>query len=209
MEPFSYPNSNHAPAAPATEPAQTAQQSTEQPTAAESRVFAYENSNPPADQTTGQDNTAPKGDGLEAALAARKERQAESFYSAQSMYSDVLPDDPHGSPEQKALAHEFREVFADWRASSQDARELVAAAERLKELPTEATLKGWENEALGELRRTYGADANSALADAQKLVARDPRVAAFLDAFGLGSHPQVVSTLARLARQQKAQGKLK
>jgi hypothetical protein len=197
---FSYPNSDH-------KPAPGASQTTQQPAPAqppqERAAFSYPNSDhKPAER--------PVDDGLsDAARAAREERKSESFYSAQGMYRDVLPAAPDATPEQKQAIEEWREVVADWQASSTDVRELVNVVSGLNELPTEETVAGWERDAKAELHRTFGKDADKALADAQALVARDPRVAQFLAVTGLGSHPRFVATLARLARSQRASGRLK
>lgn len=73
----------------------------------------------------------------------------------------------------------------------------------------EGTAAGWGASAADALVREFGANANTVLADAKLLIARDPRLGRFLDASGLGNHPEVVLQAARIARSQIASGKLK
>lgn len=97
-------------------------------------------------------------------------------------------------------------VLADLEVPPVEAAGLV----RLAMLdPDEATVSGWQGDARDALIREFGDDASAALDDAKLLIARDPRLANFLDASGLGSHPEVVLKAAHIARAQIASGKLK
>lgn len=63
--------------------------------------------------------------------------------------------------------------------------------------------------AVAEVQRRYGPDAARKLADAQKLVNRDPRLATILSKTGLGDSPKVVVRLVEIAASQRAAGKLR
>lgn len=112
-------------------------------------------------------------------------------------------------PQQRGVNQELAHIFADLEVSATDARSIVGLADQLAASPPDdATAAKWKQDSLTRLREVYGKDHEQALADAQKLVHRDPRVAAMLDQNGLGSHPRVVETIAALARQAKGRGRL-
>lgn len=60
-----------------------------------------------------------------------------------------------------------------------------------------------------DLKQQYGKEFANKLADAQRLVNRDPRLAGFLVATGLGDNPKVIRKMIELAAAQRAAGKLK
>jgi hypothetical protein len=76
--------------------------------------------------------------------------------------------------------------------------------------PPDAETEGkWANESWSALVRQHGQkEANALLADAQKLVARDPRVKALLEITRLGSPSKIVAKLVALARSEKGRGRL-
>lgn len=125
------------------------------------------------------------------------------------------------SPEMKAATDAWRGVARDIGASPDQVRDLRDAfftgleqaytnnALDERGMPDAATREQWATEAMSELQREFGAEAESALTDAKKLIARDPRLADFLQVTGLGSNPRWVATLAALARRQRMQGKLR
>ncbi|SEI96364.1 hypothetical protein [Paraburkholderia diazotrophica] len=111
----------------------------------------------------------------------------------------------------KAIATEFREVFADLGASPDDAKQLVIfAAQHNANMPVDnAADARLAASAADALVRQYGSEADSALRDAQRFVARDPRLGRMLDETRLGNDPQTVLKVVQLARSAKMRGELK
>jgi hypothetical protein len=72
--------------------------------------------------------------------------------------------------------------------------------------PDDARLGQWEADATDALRREFGAEAPRALADAQRLVASDRKLHDLLHSTGLGSHPQVVVQIAKVATARRKAG---
>lgn len=106
-----------------------------------------------------------------------------------------------------AAAAEFREVFADFGASPQDAKELVDTVTRFGAEPMTTERDATNtNSAIQILNEHYGTDAKAALATAQEMIARDPRIARMLDTTRLGNDPQTVLKLVQLARSAKMRG---
>lgn len=142
--------------------------------------------------------------------AADRDRQ---MFDAQGMYSDVSLDVPAGDEYRElhqAAQHEAREVFADLGMPVEDARQVIDTfRQHTRTPPSEETVKGWQTETVGQLRREFGADAARALQDAHQLATRDPRVLATIEAAGLGDNPAIVLRLARLARVERQRGRLK
>ncbi len=99
-------------------------------------------------------------------------------------------------------------VFADLALNADDARHVVSLATMDEPTPEEAA--AWPGAAKAALQGEYGPDGwEQALADARRLVGRDPRLKDFLNRTGLGDHPDVVRIAARQARAAIASGKLK
>lgn len=132
----------------------------------------------------------------------READQNRKLYSPQNAYADALPnnlfDNAEGASDaQKAAAvAELREMAHDVGYQLQDVREFMIL---MNQPPPDAkTVEAWKAEAAKRLGEVYGAGASKALAAAQALVARDPRVAYELQATGLGNHPDVILKFARL-----------
>src|SRR5688572_9381419 len=97
-------------------------------------------------------------------------------------------------------------MLADYSLIDSEAREIGGLIDRYEQTPASDETSGkWAQEAWATLIRTHGsADAASAaLADAQKLIKRDPRVAAILNATRLGNHPRIVLKAVALAKSEK------
>lgn len=153
--------------------------------------------------------------------ALREADPSRRMYSAQTAYATDLPDadfeavvgqkGPDGSPftQEQAVqaAATFREIAADLTLSATDVRELVPIFKA--ERPTEEAQAAFRAESFRWLNATHGDQAGFALAAAQSLVSRDPRVAALLDNAGRGDDPRVVRTIVTAALKQVAAGKLK
>ena len=106
-----------------------------------------------------------------------------------------------------AVAAEYREVFADIGASTQDAQEIVDAVGRFTAEPMAPERDATNtNSAIQILNEHYGTDAKAALATAQEMIARDPRFARVLEISRLGNDPQTVLKIVQLARSAKMRG---
>lgn len=108
-----------------------------------------------------------------------------------------------------AVSTELRMLAGDAGMSAVQVREfadLVKAREANP--PTEEQLAASEKETLHALHREFGADAKARLEEAKALVARDSRVSAIIDHYGLGSDLKTVRMIIDLARSQKIAGRL-
>jgi hypothetical protein len=204
FEPFPYANSDHADApaataAPAAAPAATA---ADQPAAESTKPFAYLEQNKP------EPKGAPADAVPENIRALREQDSDRRMFGAQKAFADVIPIGNDWPEENKQAAAEWREILQDASLGTNEAKELVGIATSQREVPSAEVKAGWEASARAELQRVYGRDAEAVLADAMRLVQRDPRVAQFLEQTGLGSHPAYVMHAARIARQEKAKGRL-
>jgi hypothetical protein len=142
--------------------------------------------------------------------ALREADSARAMFSPQKTYADAIKSGPDWPAENQAAAAEWREVAADFELSTDQTRELAELVYGMQELPSEQTRGEWWADAQRELRRAYGEQgAQEALADAQRLIERDPRVACFLRETGLNAHPRVVMLVAEKARSARTRGKLK
>jgi hypothetical protein len=119
-------------------------------------------------------------------------------------------ENTEGDPAVKAvIAHETREWFADFGASTEDAQQIIDSVSRFSAEPiTPERDAANANDAIGALNREFGNDAADALKAAQQMVMRDPRLVRVLDESRLGNDPAIVVKLAHLARSQRARGKL-
>lgn len=115
-----------------------------------------------------------------------------------------------GSPTAATDTRAWQEIAADFGLPPERAREFVGLVEDArKRAPDDATVERWSSEAMQHVRLTYGHRADDMLADAKRLVARDPRVSKLLNESGLGSHPRVVRLFVERAASLKALGRLK
>ena len=85
--------------------------------------------------------------------------------------------------------------------------EAVAAV--TQELPPPERVQEWAGQSMELLRAEYGDDAGQILKDMRTMVGADPMAKAYLDMTGLGSHPGIVTTLAKSARAFRLAGKFK
>ncbi|CAN7429090.1 hypothetical protein LJR034_002638 [Caballeronia sp. LjRoot34] len=145
-------------------------------------------------------------------VAKLRDTPERRLFSAQGSFASVqleaaMKDVALDSAVKTAVAAEYRENFADFGASPQDARELVDAASRFGAEPMTADRDiANTNSAIQILNEHYGTDAEAALATAQEMIARDPRIARMLDATRLGNDPQTVLKIVQLARSAKTRG---
>jgi hypothetical protein len=147
-------------------------------------------------------------------LALREADPNRRMYSAQMTYKSDLPDSVFDSVEGEGITPElrqqvagvWREVCADMELSTQDVAALVGIFQAPP--PTPEVQEANRAAATKWLIEAHGDGAGAALAAAQALVARDPRVAALLDR-GAGDDPRVVKKVVAAALRQVASGKLK
>lgn len=100
-------------------------------------------------------------------------------------------------------------VFTDIGAGRDDVARFAGLASGMATTPPTPEQKlAWERAAVKDLRAEYGTNFDSVMRDATLMVRRDPRLAQFLDATHLGSHPAVVVRMVELARAQRAKGLL-
>lgn len=133
------------------------------------------------------------------------------LYPDSTAFGSVVPDDMFAGadlpPEKRqAAVKELRGMLADTGLSPAEAQQLLNRSAHVR-----ADGKNDEQrrkETRMELSREFG-DAKQALADAEKLLARDPRFAKFIRVRGLGNDAEAVKLLARAARSQRFAGKLK
>lgn len=142
---------------------------------------------------------------------------ARRMFSAKSMYGDSVKFDEvplDATAEERAAIeqsnNEALEILADYEFSGAEANQVIDLFRQAAvNPPSDEQRAAWRADAEQQLRRAYGSDASHTLALAKQLVARDPRARALLEATGLGDHPDVVMKITRVARSQKASGKLK
>lgn len=137
-----------------------------------------------------EDQFGPNGGAVrELALAVNPRGTATELESQQASLAAVLTDLGLGRDDVSQLAS-----FAEANARKPLTPEEIAAHQR-------TTVK--------ELRQELGEGFDDAMADAQKLVKRDPRLFEFLGVTGLGSNPWVVRRLVELGQTARARGQLK
>jgi hypothetical protein len=150
----------------------------------------------------------------EAIRALRESDTEREQFRAANAYTALLDDlaaTARDVPDEyKAVINkEIGEVFADLRFSGDDARLFINTLSGITRPPDEASLRKSEAETYARLVEQHGeGGAKQALALAQKLALRDPRVATLLDASGLGSDLGIVNLFVRLAREERARGRL-
>ncbi|MDR5743275.1 hypothetical protein QCE73_08920 [Caballeronia sp. LZ029] len=186
---------------------QAAPQPAAEPAAIESETASEkpQESAPQAEQTA----TEPGKPELPDAIRELRDDPTRRMFSPQGTFASVPLEDAMANvaadPEVKAaVAHEFREIFEDIGASPQDAHELVTAARAFTAEPVTPERDASNvNSAIDALNRQYGKDAKSALATAQAMINRDPRLAQMLDRTRLGNDPKTVLKIVALARSNR------
>ena len=151
-------------------------------------------------------------------VSALREAQPERRLYKTTGYEDAVPDDafigsekPHEARVQ--AASEMRQVFADIGLAPVEVRQLMnRAAEVRNSGISEQQARG---EARKQLARQFGPgpdaqrQADAAMADARRLVTRDPRFTRWLVQSGLGNDSETLVQFAKLATSQRAKGFLK
>jgi len=146
----------------------------------------------------------------------RKGDAARQLFTGASMHGELREDfermvDPMlPEADRGARVAELSEMVADFNASHADVRMLLDHARTLaRELPSPEQETEMQHQCREALRDRYGRDAEQVAEDARLLVARDPRLAEWLEETGLGNVPDVVLRFAELARSERGRGRLK
>ncbi len=137
-----------------------------------------------------------------AVQALRDGDPARRLFDAGAMLADKVPD---GSLGENINHDEARQVLVDLGVDSIEAGQLPQLV-REAEQADDATRASWRAEAEALVAQLYSpADLDAA----RRLVLRDERVRDWLEATGLGNHPEVVSRFIQMARSARAAGQLK
>lgn len=126
---------------------------------------------------------------------------------------DGMLDGKGVDPEQAAIVvQEWREVAQDLLAVPGEARAFLSVVRENGAMGTVAqeTIAQWETDAVARLVEQHGErQAARLLADAKKVVSRDPLLVRTMNINGLGSHPKVVELMVNAAQRLRTAGKLK
>ncbi len=137
-------------------------------------------------------------------------RLSDACTRASTAYGSALKPVFDGERDAASAIEEWSETMADMEIGVNEAAAVAGLANTYRRAPaSDDVVQSWATDAMSQVRQRYGADADRRLADAQRLVARDPRVADFLMQSGLGSHPKVVMTAIERAASLRAAGRLK
>ncbi len=112
------------------------------------------------------------------------------------------PDAAHES------ATEWAQTFNRYGLASSESNDLTEIAVGVMSGAVEPDRQAWANDARSTLTSEYGESAEAILEASRKLVAQDKPLFAYLDRTGLGSHPRIVSLIARKAHALRKAGKL-
>jgi hypothetical protein len=187
-----------------------------------SSVFSYPNSDhvheTPAPASPARVE-APRGEAQDDLPPAVRELRAqrEGWFKPENDYRDAGLEDAFAAfdltdQERAAVVGEYKQIFSDLGFTTSDAREVMDLARTvIDNPPDEVTESAWQNEAWNELVKTNGGvkGAKEALELAQRLVQRDPRFAAALEATRLGNSPRMILKMVEKARAERARGRLR
>ena len=133
------------------------------------------------------------------------------LYSQNAEFNTVVPDDMFAGADmptekRQAAVKELRGMLADTGLAPAEANQLL---NRTGHVRVEGkTVEQQRREARAALAKQYD-NPDQALADARKLIARDPRFSKFIERRGLGNDADSILIIARAARSQRLAGKLK
>lgn len=116
---------------------------------------------------------------------------------------DLGADSDIDEDERQAAVETMRDIARTNGATVSDLQVVMSAHRSAPEHLTPEVVTGWEREAQGRLTKAYGARAGQVLADTRALVAKDARLAAYLEVSRLGSHPDVVMKLAAKSQARR------
>jgi hypothetical protein len=123
-------------------------------------------------------------------------------------FVDAIDTEGMTDAQKATIGREWAEMGQDLGASSADLGTILTAVKQgLRSTPEERARQ--REESVRRITQMYGKDAPQVIADARQLIARDPRFTSILRNAGVGDHPEAVTVLARLARSERAKGRLK
>jgi hypothetical protein len=147
--------------------------------------------------------------------AIRDADPARVLYAPEKQYGPALEEiavsvNPGGTREQLEDGKvAFAAVAQDVGFNTDDIQMLAARARALRSTPpTPTETARMQLEAQRQLREVYADRHDEALNDAKLLVARDGRLATFLERTGLGNEPSTILRLVELARVARSRGHL-
>lgn len=143
------------------------------------------------------------------------ERDARRMYDAQLAFKNVIPEQPDEAFEAAGISaedgrhglRELREMAADFELGASDIEDIRGWVTSMQRDPQPAELQ--RADAMAALEKEFGRDAQRALADAKKLLRRDPRTLRVLTALGLLNHPGAAVLIAKKAHAARSAGRLK
>ena len=152
-----------------------------------------------------------KAEALTPAVAALRTEPARRMYDPIKTYqsagvASLFAGETNARDQVSALSN----VFADHDATPDEASSIVSLIRGIRaEPPTDVVVDAWGRDAMAQVNNRYGDRAQALLADARRLVARDPRVAKYLNDSGLGNHPRVISMVIEKAASLRNAGRFK
>jgi len=208
-QPQAKPAAPTTPATPVTAPAEPASP------AADHASMLYGAPQEPAEEqpeAAPVDSVPPQVDVPDTIKQLREADTTRKLYDPQKTYAQAIKADMFSGDEninpavRDAGVAELREVAADLGLGVTDVAELHNRAGIVKTegLAPEVAI----DRCVDRFNEVFGQDAAQAYRDARALVARDPRVGALLDGWGLSSDAQTAVMLARIARREKMEGRL-
>ncbi len=146
------------------------------------------------------------------------EDRAAALFSSSPIHGDAeraieraALEDGSATPDAaREAAQSWRGTFDRHGLNSTESAQLADLAIAAHRQPAdEQTRARWAEDAKAALLQDFGPENIAlALADAKKIIAKDPKLAAYLDQSGLGSHPTVVRLVAQKARAMRKAGRL-
>lgn len=128
----------------------------------------------------------------------------EHIKHAATLFADLDPSEQASTQRQTAIRN-VAEIFRDLRLTDAEAGEMTRYLSGGGGVPDK---RAANIEATAHLRRVYGDKASQALADARRLVARDPRFRAMVDKTGAGDNPKFIMLVAEVARRESVDRRL-
>ncbi|MBX9629563.1 MAG: hypothetical protein K2X67_03495 [Burkholderiales bacterium] len=144
-------------------------------------------------------------------LRAQRSKEPASALFGGSEFGDelfeaTLTDTSVPTETRRAVADEFARMSGDLSMTSNEVAEVASVLNA--PIADERTQSRWGRQAEEMLKVQYGDSWEQRLADAKKLLHRDPRVARIVEQRQIGNHPKLVLMLCDLARRERLKGRL-
>ena len=133
------------------------------------------------------------------------------IYSSNAEFNTVVPDSMFAGADMPAekrqmAVKELRGMLADTGIAPAEANRLL---NRTASVRSDAKNDEQQRREARDVLAKQFDNPDAALADARKLIARDPRFAKFIEHRGLGNDAESILIIAQAARSQRLAGKLK